>query len=187
MVHTRQALTARDVAWNAAIRLKRFTYIALKEECGVGLKTVKLIVREWLQAGKVIDMGLGPHRRRIFELAPGVRVQPITLPPVQTPAGNLWRAMRMLRTFTPRDLAAHAHTDVCEVSERAALDYCQMLLRAGYLKVMRKAVPGRRQAVYQLVRDTGPRPPRERRLRAVWDDNRGEIMHISGGGHVQGA
>jgi hypothetical protein len=46
---------------------------------------------------------------------------------------------------------------------------------------MTKALPGRREAIYRLVRDTGPRPPRERRVRAVWDENLGEYTYISGG------
>ncbi|MDP2064178.1 MAG: hypothetical protein Q8Q63_03405 [Phaeovulum sp.] len=42
-------------------------------------------------------------------------------------------------------------------------------------------MPGRREAIYRLIRNTGPRPPRERRVRAVWDDNLGELVLLNGG------
>jgi hypothetical protein len=89
--------------------------------------------------------------------------------------------MRALRSFSPTDVMAHSHTPEFEVSLGTAQEYCQMLARSGHLRVMTKALPGRREAIYRLVRDTGPRPPRERRVRAVWDENLGEYTYISGG------
>ena len=43
-----------------------------------------------------------------------------------------------------------------------------------------KARPGVRAARYRLVRDTGPRAPRERRVRALWDDNERRYAHVPG-------
>jgi hypothetical protein len=94
--------------------------------------------------------------------------------------GNLWRAMRMLQGFSPVDLAAHAATPTVAVSPEDAAAYCQTLTRAGYLRVVRKAAPPLRPAIYRLVRNTGPLPPVLRRVRAVIDGNTGQIVHVGG-------
>ncbi|KAF0674353.1 hypothetical protein PMES_03357, partial [Profundibacterium mesophilum KAUST100406-0324] len=96
------------------------------------------------------------------------------------PAENMWTAARMLTTFSPRDLAAHSTTDDVLVSEDDARLFCGFLLRGSYVRVIRKAAPGKREARYKLVRNTGPRPPVERRLRAIWDENTGQYTHIPG-------
>jgi hypothetical protein len=89
----------------------------------------------------------------------------------RSPEQNMWTAMRQLKSFTPRDLAAHAATEEVMVTIEAAQSYCRSLFSAGFLAVARKAVPGKVEAYYRLTRNTGPRPPREKRVRAVIDDN----------------
>lgn len=69
---------------------------------------------------------------------------------------RLWRAMRILRTFTVAELSATA-----EVSPNSARKYVRALAHAGYLRV---ATPYRQGAVgghasYLLIRDTGPHAP----------------------------
>ena len=79
--------------------------------------------------------------------------------PVTQAAGveNMWRSMRMLAEFTARDIAAHTTTDLVGVTEMTAKSDCSLLFRAGYLRVTRKAVPGRAIATYRLIRISGPR------------------------------
>ena len=72
-------------------------------------------------------------------------------------------------------------TDLVPVSLKDAHIYCQLLLKAEYLRVQQKAVPGRREASYRLIRNTGPLPPMERRVRAVIDQNEGKVTYLSGG------
>ncbi|MGR3485511.1 MAG: hypothetical protein ACU0BF_09210 [Paracoccaceae bacterium] len=86
----------------------------------------------------------------------------------------LWTAARRLGEFSPLELSGF--TEAADEAEAAA--FCKMLLRGGYLRVTRKAVPGQRRPRYRLIRDTGPVPPVEKRLRAVWDENLGEYTHI---------
>jgi hypothetical protein len=88
----------------------------------------------------------------------------------------MWTALRQMRTFGPRDVAAYAATERTAVSPEDARRYCQALLRVGYLKVVRKAVPGQREPVYRLIRNTGPQPPRLRRVAGVWDPNTGRFL-----------
>lgn len=87
---------------------------------------------------------------------------------------DMWLTARKLRHFSYRDLAAFSS----KVDEETARGFCALLLRAGYVKVNQRAKPGVRLARYHLVRDTGPHPPVERRIRAVWDENLGEYAHI---------
>lgn len=95
--------------------------------------------------------------------------------------GEIGRAnLERIRAFSAIDLAAHSNTPEVAVTPEAAREYCQMLTRAGYLRVERAAIPGRREAVYRLIKNTGPRPPMERRVRAVFDENLGEIVHVAG-------
>ena len=88
---------------------------------------------------------------------------------------NMWRSMRMMPQFTPRDLAAHSTTAHVTVTEGTAKQYCQHLHAAGYLRVVRKAVPLKNQAVYRLIRNTGPRAPQLQRVKSIYDPNDGSL------------
>lgn len=93
---------------------------------------------------------------------------------------NMWRTMRMLSQFSPRDVAAHATTDIVNVSDWAAKSYCSMLLRTGFLKVVTKATNGKSQAVYRLIRNTGPNPPMIQRTKQVFDPNTKTAYPVGG-------
>lgn len=104
--------------------------------------------------------------------------------PVTQGAGveNLWRSMRGLAEFSPRDLAAHSTTTDVEVTEWTAKSYCQMLLKTGFLRVVQKAEPSKgRQAVYRLIRNSGPLPPQIQRVKHVFDPNTQQV-HVPGVG-----
>lgn len=93
---------------------------------------------------------------------------------------NMWRTMRMLGQFSPRDLAAHATTDIVNVSDTTAKSYCSLLLQAGFLKVVSKAQPPKKQAVYRLIRNTGPNPPMIQRTKQVFDPNTQKAYPVGG-------
>jgi hypothetical protein len=93
---------------------------------------------------------------------------------------NMWRTMRMLQQFTPRDLAAHSTTDLINVNETTAKSYCSTLLRAGFLRVVTKALPPKRQAVYRLIRNSGPNPPMIQRTKQVFDPNTKKAYPVEG-------
>jgi hypothetical protein len=84
----------------------------------------------------------------------------------RTQYARIWQAIRVLRTFTTRDLIA-----VCELQSRGTLDYFLGALRgAGYLGVAqpRSGVAGS----YRLIRDTGPLAPvAQKKRRIVFDAN----------------
>lgn len=102
--------------------------------------------------------------------------------PVVQGAGmqNMWNSMRGLVEFSPRDIAAHSTTPDVRVTEPTVKSYCTMLLRTGYLRVLRKAEPSAgRQAVYRLIRNSGPKPPQIQRIKQVFDPNTGTV-HVPG-------
>jgi hypothetical protein len=66
------------------------------------------------------------------------------------------------------------------VSIEDARAYCRMLLAAGYMRVVSKAVPGKKEAIYRLFRITGVQAPREKRMRCIVDENLGTAIPIMG-------
>lgn len=104
--------------------------------------------------------------------------------PVTQGAGveNMWRSMQGLPEFTPRDLVAHSTTPDVSVTELTARSYCSMLFKTGYLRVVHKAMPAAgRQAIYRLIRNTGPKPPQIQRVKQVYDPNTQQVF-LPGGG-----
>lgn len=90
---------------------------------------------------------------------------------------QMWRTLRLLKGDTnARELAAHASTPAVPVKESAAADYLNNLHHAGYLRRTSAARitlrnGGRVRARYQLISNTGPRPPMVCRADAVYDPN----------------
>jgi hypothetical protein len=94
---------------------------------------------------------------------------------------NLWRSMRMLKTFDAKALALHSSTPTVVVSLETAKSYCSMLCATGFLKVVQKASPVKDQlATYRLVRNNGPRPPMIQRVKQVYDPNNRQIYQKEG-------
>lgn len=113
--------------------------------------------------------------------APRVRKDgtPVTMGLAQE---QMWRTLRLLKGDTnARELAAHAGTPEIPVRETAANDYLGHLHRAGYLRCIRAGQGTGRggiQARYQLISNTGPRPPMVCRADAVYDPNLGKTVWV---------
>lgn len=164
----------RAAVWDGIIRLGEFTIDQLASEVGGGANGIRGTIAEWETEGLIKRDGFKGKsvKWRLMahvadESAPG------------TPAELCWRAARVMRSFSPASLAMHATTSFAAVSEGDAERHCRAWLRGGHLRVLEKAQPGRRPAIYQLVKNTGPQPPVERRVRAIWDPNLCEYTHIA--------
>lgn len=72
----------------------------------------------------------------------------------------IWNAIRSLRGFSTVELAVASSTEEMPVSQEAALDYVNGLVRAGYVRATGTAHRSRTR-LYALVpaRNTGPRAP----------------------------
>jgi hypothetical protein len=164
-----------EAAWALALRLTQFGYAEIAAEMKISIDQATRIVRGWDAQGALELLQSGPGQRKLWKVRPGSD-RPAPAPRGRSAEENLWTAMRGLRSFTPTDLAAHASTDLVCVVTADAQAYCRVLLAGGYLRVERKASPARHQeAIYRLIRNTGPRPPRAARVSAVVDDNTNSV------------
>lgn len=170
-------------AWPFALRVGIFGYAELSAELSISMDAARDIIQGWIDEGRAkVRTGGNQTSRKIFELTTSYREPNDRTSKV---AQQMWTAARGLKAFSPIDLQAHCtpdlHVDLAEASA-----YAQALLRGGYLNVVRTAVPGVRDATYKLIRDTGPRAPREKRVQAIWDPNEATYAFISGLGRIGG-
>lgn len=162
------------VAWTAACQLKSFTVYGLSAQTGVRVDVLKKAVPTWARDGRIEVVGHRGLRRKLWRAVRGKAMPK----PSADPAQNMWRTMRHLNSFTPIDVQMHSNTDDARVAAEDAQAFCRQLLRAGYLRVLRKAKPGVAPAMYALVRNTGPIAPVERRVRAIWDPNTKSYAYV---------
>ena len=169
--------------WALAQRQGTFGYGEIVAELSISDRVVRDIVLAWVAEGRVIELPAGKRHRKMFRL-PDLHREPRDR--MSRLLQQFWNTMRGLKTFGPMDLASHCTEDLAATAVEASA-YAQVLLRGGYLKVIRTASPGRHLATYKLIRDTGPRPPREKRVQAIWDPNDAIYSYIAGVGRTGGA
>lgn len=169
-------------AWGRVSGLSEFHWSDLAD-LGVHENTAQKFVRRWERDGRVKCIRKDMHRKIYRNADIDAQVPPMPAPAEghATPEGNMWRAMRQLRQFSPTDIAAHANAGGVEVSVEKARAYCRLLLGSGHLKVRQTAIPGRREAIYQLIEDSGPRPPKPVRMAGILDPNTGAFAPVRGG------
>ncbi|MDK3072729.1 hypothetical protein QO034_06375 [Sedimentitalea sp. JM2-8] len=118
-------------------------------------------------------------RRTIYTVHEAADLVEMTAGQRASPEGAIWRTIRIMREFTPPDIEAALIGAEADVDPRRIQTYSTLLVRAGYLQVLRKA--GKvRPAHYRLIRDTGPLPPVEKRLPVVIDGNEDRIVYAKG-------
>jgi len=100
--------------------------------------------------------------------------------PVEQGSGReqMWRAMKVLKDFDCRELAAAASTEPHPVSVEEVKTYARYLARAGYLQITLRGGSHRARR-YRFIRsrNTGPRAPIVTRQKQVLDANTGDIVH----------
>ena len=106
---------------------------------------------------------------------PGTRSIAVT---VGNARQKMWRSMRILRRFTAAEIEATAEAGTSNVQR-----YVKALLRAGFLRIARPKREGVKggHPVYQLARDSGPKPPRVRVDGSVYDANTDEVYTTGSG------
>lgn len=167
----------------AAAGRERFTAAELAAEPGLTRARVGTIVRQWARNGWIEDTGDAPKPNEVWQVTDAGREAlgeaAADLMPVAADAEqNMWRAIRNLRSFSPTDVQGMSCTEEAPVSRRRAAKFCRMLEEAGYLRVVRGGVPGRREPIYRLIRNSGRLAPVERRVRATYDPNEDRYVHV---------
>ncbi len=171
MTRTRLRDRIADLAWDAALQRQTFSSHDIAADLKISLSWAETIVAAWLREGSAHEAGEAAGRR-IYRVD-----QDFVRLPGRTAEDNMWTAMRKLRSFSPTTIAAHATAGAIEVTPDTAATYCRALLAAGFLAVSRRAAPAmKREAVYALVTETGPKAPVPARVRAIRDPNTGRII-----------
>ncbi|MCA8016187.1 hypothetical protein [Burkholderia vietnamiensis] len=182
----------RQRMWEV-IRSQRddFTPYSIVRTADIDKATVHTYLQS-LQRGGVIEQ-LGQRQRigdrKHYRLVRDVGVEAPRLDrkgqPVTQSRGNenMWRTMRIMGDFTPRELALRASTQDVAISDATAQSYVKCLSHAGYLTLVDQGHAyirgkGAKQARYRLIaaKYTGPRPPMIQRTKSVYDPNLGKIV-----------
>ncbi|MGD9949877.1 MAG: hypothetical protein AB7U29_15560 [Desulfobulbus sp.] len=172
-VNKRNGLDSRQALWEIIREMRTITLRGLRNETVLSMDTVREYVLGLEKAGFLqrLPREEGPWAPNTWELikdvgieAPRVRKDG-TLVTQGDGRRNMWEAMRILRTFTPRELAVAASLPECPVKESTALDYAKHLCKAGYLKQNGKAYR------FLPAAYTGPMAPQIQRTKLVWDPN----------------
>lgn len=161
----------RRIAWD----MDCFTMPALHRKSGVPIADLIKVVEDLVSKKWLVVDAIGVRGRRFYRVrskACGEVAQ------VKSPEKSMWTTARKLPEFSPTDLVMYSNDADIQISEAEAKSYIQTLLKAGYLRVVCTAVPGKRAARYKLVKDTGPHPPIKRRVYVVWDQNVDEYAHV---------
>lgn len=169
--------------WALAQRQGIFGYGEIVAEFSISYRVARVIILGWVADGRVIERPAGKRHRKMFQLPEHHREPKDRSSKL---AQQLWNAVRGLKVFGPVELASHCTDDLAATVAEASA-YAQALLRGGYLKVIRTASPGKHEATYKLVRNTGPRPPREKRVQAIWDPNEANYAYVAGVGRIDGS
>lgn len=167
-----------EAAWAVALRHGTFGYAEISAELHISMDKAAQIIRGWEAEGAVTVVAApahGPARKKFRADGDFVRL------PGRSAEENMWTAMRKLRSFSPSAISAHATTDQIAVPVDKAAAYCRCLLAAGYLTVTRRAAPAmKREPIYRLAVETGPKAPVPARVRALRDPNTGKVMLLGG-------
>lgn len=164
----------RAVCLNVALRLGEFSQFQLSADTGTKMDQLKRIIDEWEAEGLVEFAGRqGPKSRHHWRVTDKARAlkSGVAVTPEQTPEQNMWSVARFSTYFTPVDLTSYSIPGSGEITLTAARKWCRTMLEAGYLRAEERAVPGRREATYRLINNTGPLAPIVRRVTVVYDGN----------------
>lgn len=178
MMHMRSKLENREHLWAVARAHEEFDAHELSAASGRSVRYVKDALRDWIDGGYVTRAGTRGNKALFRVTAPegdpNRRLRCTTLN--AGPEERMWFAIRKCgAVFGARDVAMWANSDDVPVSVEDAHRYCRNLMAAGYLRCVVKADGRGNPAQYRLIRDTGPRAPIERRVRALIDPNSNAI------------
>jgi hypothetical protein len=173
----RTAIARRTAAFERVRKMDQFRLVDLEAELQVPHGTAQRYLTYWQREGLVdyvrkegqVRFYIASERRQL-EIEASAKA---SRKAVATPEGNMWRAMVHLKHFSPLDVAVHSNAGGVVVSVEKARSYCRTLLDGGYLRIRDQPIRGRREPLYQLVRNTGPEAPVTRRVTILEDRNTG--------------
>ena len=178
----------RQAAWDAIRKVRKFETRDIWMETALGRDTVKTYITGLQKAGYIRHIGDRPTGNikpaRVFEIVPEKEVKEaprVRKDGTEVTMGRgrefMWRTMRILKDFTPQDLAVTATTEDHQIALDEAEYYCRYLCLAG---ILRKTSARPVSYHFQAHRYTGPRPPQIQRVKQVWDPNTETVLWSGG-------
>ncbi len=170
----------RKLVWKAIRELKEFTVKNIFYKTDVQPRTVLSYLQNLEKAGildKNIDITNGCLKTNKYTLIKDMGL----LAPVVNKNGKLventkqariWRAIRILKTFTLKDAVATASTEDDPIILQAAEQYLNYLRKAGYLIWLKKDKTYR----LNLAMNKGIQAPQIQRIRQVYDPNIDKVV-----------
>jgi hypothetical protein len=183
-------LKGREAIWYLIRKCKQFSIIDLENESyedkstdSQAPETIRGYVKALTKANilEAIPKGEGFSARQYWKLiddkgliAPRVNAQGKLLP--ETAHQQMWRAIRILKTFTIDTLIASISTKT-KVTVTNTQAYVSALYKAGYLTAAKPANPSQR-TTYKLkpTKNTGPKPPRLYHVKNLYDPNLNQVV-----------
>ena len=168
-------MDTREEIWASIRQLKTFRIADIMRKTMLEITTVRnylagLTIAGYLEKNSDVNPALYTLVRDVGVDAPRVRKDgsPVTQGEGRA---NMWRTMRIISTFSAKELAIKSSAPGCVVKHETAKEYCRKLCQAGYLV---KIANGR----YRFLPDmfTGPRPPMVQRVKRVYDPNLKKVM-----------
>ena len=174
-MNKRNGLDSRQAIWDAIRRLETFTTREVRNETLLTMDSVRDYLEGLEAAGYIAPSVKVQGYPTVWKILKDIGVEAPRVrkdgSPVTQGQGreNMWQAMRILRTFTARELAVAARTPECMVRESTAADYAKHLHKAGYLS--------KQDCVYHMLPTafTGPLAPMIQRTKRVWDPNQRKV------------
>lgn len=158
-------------AWQMVKDLPEFHWSDLEQK-GIVKSTAEAFVQRWAKAGRIRQVRKDQHRKIWVNAERECEAEPAAIETTEkTVEAAMWISMSRLKVFTPTEIAAHVNAAGFEATVDRVRAYCRQLLSTGYLRVRQTAIPGKREAAYQLVNDTGHLAPRPVRVRGLFDPN----------------
>lgn len=173
-------LTTREKLWAGMRELKTFTVPELARAAGVDRSTYSMgdYLAGLVRAGILSKEQPARFAPAVYTLlcdlgvdAPRVRKDGSTVP--DSAQERMWKAMKVLRVFSVRDLVVNASLPEAPIATGAARSYCQWLARGKYLVPL--SAPGDVQR-YRFLKDTGAKAPQILRIKQLYDCNLGKVM-----------
>lgn len=156
-----------------------------KNMSDISRHAVKTYVTGCVAAGIIKDMS--PNRPNIPrkymlvnppEYAPDLTLQGKPMIKGDKAQNHMWRGMKMMSRFRPRELAINASTVDVPISNSAALKYCKALCNAGYITLIGEKHTLESEYFFLKSKNTGQHAPKlvQVLVTGVFDQNRGKVQ-----------
>nr|DAR83685.1 MAG TPA: FaeA-like protein [Caudoviricetes sp.] len=170
----------RELIWSAIRQLKTFRVRDLEDKTRVHERTILSYLQVLTKAGilekkKISIVGHGSLTRAEYTLikdkgvnAPKFNRKGINIE--DTIQSKVWRAIRVTKKFSLKDLVATVSDEKTTPSASAIERYLISLKAAGYLSKKKN------DKIYHLINNTGPKAPQIQKTKKIYDPNLQSIV-----------